>query len=128
MKNCQVSPVNPSGKSTFIFQGTVSILKQVPGFEDFNEHTEVLHCDKPETGLVDAPRAFPPKLSQVTKNKCRMTPSPVDGELVLKSEQADNGVGTLICSMAKHVDDLKPTGKKKVIEWVLQQIQEVSGE
>ena len=30
--------------------------------------------------------------------------------------------------MAKHADDLKPTGKKKVIEWVLQQIQGVFGE
>ena len=34
----------------------------------------------------------------------------------------------LICLMAKHVDDFKLTGKKKVIEWVLQQIQEVFGE
>ena len=41
-----------------------------------------------------------------------MTPSSVDGELVLKFERADNGVGTLICLMAKHVDDLKLTGKK----------------
>ena len=64
----------------------VSILKQGPGFEDLSEHTEVLHCDKPGTGLVDAPRAFSLKLSQVTKNRCRMIPSPVDGELVLKSE------------------------------------------
>ena len=30
--------------------------------------------------------------------------------------------------MAKHFDDFKFTGKKKVIEWVLQQIQEVFGE
>ena len=57
-----------------------------------------------------------------------MIPSSVDGELVLKFERADNGVGTLICMMAKHVDDLKLTGKKKVIEWVLRQIQEVFGE
>ena len=38
-----------------------------------------------------------------------MIPSSVDGELVLKFEQADNGVGALICLMAKHVDDLKLT-------------------
>ena len=57
-----------------------------------------------------------------------MIPSSVDGELVLKFEQADNGIGTLICLTAKHVDDLKRTGKKKVIEWVLQQIQEDFGE
>ena len=46
----------------------------------------------------------------------------------MKFEQAENGVGTLICLMAKHVDDLKLTGHKKVIEWVLLQIQEVFGE
>ena len=88
----------------------VPILKQVPGSEDFNEHTEVLHCGKPGTGLVDAPRAFSFKLSQLTKNKCRMMPSPFDGELVLKFE-----LGTLICLMVKHVDDLKLTGKLLII-------------
>ena len=46
----------------------------------------------------------------------------------MKFEQADNGIGTLICLMAKHNDDLKLTGKKKVIELVLQQMQEVFGE
>ena len=51
-----------------------------------------------------------------------MIPSSVDGELVLKFEN-----GALTC-LAKHVDDLKLTGKKKVIEWVLLQIQEVFGE
>ena len=50
-----------------------------------------------------------------------MIPSSVDGELELKFES-----GTLIC-LAKHVDDLKLTGKRKVIEWVLLQIQEVFG-
>ena len=86
------------------------------------------YIDKPGTGLVDAPRTFSFKLSQVTKNQCRMIPSSVDGELAMEFGQADNGVGALICLMAKHVDDLKLTGKKKVIEWVLQQIQEVFGE
>ena len=44
------------------------------------------------------------KLALVTKNKCRMIPSTVDGELVLKFEN-----GKLLCLMAKHVDDLKLT-------------------
>ena len=91
----------------------VSILKQVPGFEDFNEQAEVLHWDEPGTGLVDAPRAFSLKLSQVTKNRCRMIPSSVDGELVLKPEHSDTGIGTLMCLMAKHVDDPKLTARKK---------------
>ena len=99
------------------------ILRQVPGFEDFNENSEVLHCDKPGTGLVDAPRAFSMKLALVTKNKCRMIPSTVDGELVLKFEN-----GKLLCLMAKHVDDLKLTGERKIIEEILKQIQDVFGE
>ena len=36
----------------------IPLLRQLPGFENFNPQTEVLHCDKPGTGLVDAPRAF----------------------------------------------------------------------
>ena len=49
----------PIREVSFYLPGNcVSILKQVPGFEDFNEHTGVLHCDKPGTGLVDAPGAF----------------------------------------------------------------------
>ena len=53
----------------------VPILKQVPGFEDFDGSSEVLHCDKPGTGLVDAPRAFSMKLGMVTKEKCLMLPT-----------------------------------------------------
>ena len=48
------------------------VLRQVPGFENFDAHTEMLHCDKPGAGLVDAPQAFSFKLSQVTKNRCRI--------------------------------------------------------
>eukprot|EP00974_Lingulodinium_polyedra_P003548 333676-Lingulodinium_polyedra.AAC.1 len=38
--------------------GSVSLLQQEPGFEYFNPQLEVLHCDKPGTGLRDAPAAF----------------------------------------------------------------------
>ena len=99
------------------------ILRQVPGFEDFDEGVEILHCDKPGTGLVDAPRAFSMKLAQVTKGKCRMVPSTVDAELVIKYEGDQ-----LLCLMAKHVDDLKLTGERSVILKVLKMIQDVFGE
>ena len=33
----------------------IPLLQKVPGFEDFNPAKGVLHCDKPGTGLVDAP-------------------------------------------------------------------------
>ena len=34
----------------------VPLLRKIPGFESFDPQKEVLHCDKPGTGLVDAPR------------------------------------------------------------------------
>eukprot|EP00974_Lingulodinium_polyedra_P063186 6098661-Lingulodinium_polyedra.AAC.1 len=43
--------------------GSVSLLQQVPRFEDFNPHFEVLHVDKPGIGLRDAPAAFSRELS-----------------------------------------------------------------
>ena len=43
-----------------------SQLRQIPGFESFDPVTEVLHCDKPGTGSVDAPRCFSIKLGRVT--------------------------------------------------------------
>ena len=45
---------------------TAAVLRQVPGYESFDHRTEVLHCDKPGTGLRDAPRAFSQKLRKVT--------------------------------------------------------------
>ena len=44
------------------------LIRQVPGFEGFDPKTEVLHCDKPGTGSVDAPRCFSLKLKQVREN------------------------------------------------------------
>ena len=32
--------------------GSVSLLRRVPGFENFDPSTEVCHCDKPGTGLT----------------------------------------------------------------------------
>ena len=57
-------------------------LQQVPGFADFDPNTEVLHCDKPGTGSVDAPRCFSLKLAEVTRSEeCGMTPTMIDPEL-----------------------------------------------
>ena len=40
----------------YLPQGSVAILQRLDGFTDFNPAFEVLHCDKPGTGLVDALR------------------------------------------------------------------------
>ena len=112
----------------------IPLLRKVPGFEDFNPREEVLHCDKPGTGLVDAPRAFSIKLGLVTKNKCGLIPSKVDPELCYKHEptsgssSVEAGGGELVCLMTKHVDDLKITGRPDVVRHVLGEIQKVFGE
>ncbi len=59
----------------------VPLLHQVPGYHDFDPDTEVLHCDKPGTGLVDAPRAFSMKLNRVILEKCKFQASRVEPEL-----------------------------------------------
>ena len=43
-------------------KGSEAILLKLEGFYDFSTATEALHCDKPGTGWVDAPRAFQVKL------------------------------------------------------------------
>ena len=56
----------------------IPLLRQIKGFEDFDPLHEVLHCDKPGTGLVDAPRAFSLQLRGVTESKCNMQSSKID--------------------------------------------------
>ena len=98
------------------------LLKKIAGFESFDPATEVLHCDKPGTGLIDAPRAFSLKLKQTTQDKCGLVPSSVDPELCLKHEYC-KGTLRLVCMMTKHVDDLKIAGERHVVEWVLKELE-----
>ena len=102
----------------------MSQLRQIPGFETFDPRTEVLHCDKPGTGLVDAPRAFSLKLQMVTRDKCGLQPSTVDQELCYYHDNH----GDLKLIMTKHVDDLKFAGDPAVIQTVMTEIQKVFGE
>ena len=101
----------------------IPLLQKVPGFEDFNPAKEVLHCDKPGTGLVDAPLAFSIKLSMVTRDKCNLIPSKIDPEFCCRHDK-----GELVCIMTKHVDDLKIAGRPAVVQQVLAEIQKVFGE
>jgi len=48
--------------------GAAAILRQISGYEDFNERTELLLAVKASTGTVGAPRAFSLKLSKVTRS------------------------------------------------------------
>ena len=98
------------------------LLQRIPGFEGFNPSTEILHNDKPGTGLVDAPRAFSYKLAQVTSRECDLQPTTVDAELVVKHDN-----GNLVAIMSKHVDDLKIAARKEVILWILGVLEKTFG-
>ena len=74
----------------------------------------MLHCDKPGTGLVDAPLAFSIKLGMVTRDKCNLIPSKIDPEFCCRHEK-----GELVCIMTKHVDDLKIAGRPAVVQQIL---------
>ena len=56
----------------YLPQSNIPILRAIPGYENFNPVQEVLHCDKPGTGSVDAPRAFSLKLKQLLLVKGQM--------------------------------------------------------
>jgi len=101
----------------------IPLLRKIEGFEDFDPVNEVLHCDKPGTGLVDAPRAFSLKLGMVTKEECRLEASKVDPELCFRHDN-----GRLVCLMTKHVDDLKITGEPAVVKFILGRLQHTFGE
>ena len=99
----------PVREVNFYFPASnIPLLRQLPGFEDFDAQNEVLHCDKPGTGLVDAPRAFSMQLRGVTETKCHMKSSQIDGELCMRHES-----GYLTAVLTKHVDDLKVTRETK---------------
>ena len=106
---------------------SIPILKQVPGYESFDARTEVLHCDRPGTGSVDAPRCFSMKLAMVTREICGMSDSTVDPELCMLHKPDPSGKLQLVAMMTKHVDDLKITGEQEWIDWLLEKIQETFG-
>ena len=80
----------------------------------FDPTKEVLHCDKPGTGLADAPRAFQVKLVGILTKKCGTRQSSVDNELCFRHDAS----GVLILIMTIHVDDFVYTGPAEFHEEV----------
>ena len=101
---------------------SVEVLKQLPGYEDFNPAIEVLWCSKPGTGSVDAPRAFSMKLGKVTKDECALAPTRTDGEMLILHKG-----GCLLAVITVHVDDLKMTGEKETLLWIVDCLERVFG-
>ena len=88
---------------------TACVLKNLPGYQDFNINSEVLHCLKPGTGCRDAPKAFSIQLRRATSS-FGLQSTLVDPELEMLWEN-----GTVKLLVLKHVDDLKITGEKDTI-------------
>ena len=99
----------------------------IPGYEDYDERTHCLQCDKPGTGAKDAPRAFSLKLATVTRSeKVGLVPTTYDPELEVK-HRIVNGKPKLVLMVAKHVDDLKITGEKSQVTNFLNELEQVFG-
>eukprot|EP00971_Amphidinium_carterae_P351345 6492067-Amphidinium_carterae.3 len=92
------------------------MVRKLPGFETFDEATEILHLDRPGTGLKDAPRAFSLKLRRLTTSM-NFVQSCIDRELEFKFEQK-----RLCAAMAKHVDDIKMASTQAVFDSVIKDI------
>eukprot|EP00439_Symbiodinium_sp_Y106_P049299 s2398_g6.t1 len=99
--------------------GTGELLKQLPGYEGYDERTEVLQCIKPGTGCKDAPRAFSLKLARYTRDpKIGLEPTLYDSELEVKFRE-----GRIVLMLAKHVDDLKVAGEPQEVDRLIQHLE-----
>ena len=101
---------------------SVAVLKQIDGYTSFDPALEVLHSLKPSTGSVDAPRCFHIKLAQITRNKCNLTPTRTDEELLILHKE-----GELVAILAIHVDDLKFAGEIGVIKGIILHLEAAFG-
>ena len=84
----------------------VAILRQCPGFTDFDETREVLRMTKPGTGCKDAPKCWSMKLASATNTAFGASGTTYDPELICRHNKA----GELEFIATKHVDDLKCAG------------------
>ena len=82
-----------------------TILRKLPGFENYDETIHCLQCIKPGTGTNDAPRAFSLKLRTVTA-ATGLKPTSYDREFEIRKD--------LIT--AKHVDDINMGGTESAID------------
>ena len=106
----------------YLSPDSVSVLKQLPGYTNFDPAREVLQSLKPGTGSVDAPRAFHLKLAKVTREQLNFVPSRTDEELLIWY-----GARVLIAIMCIHVDDLKITAAAWLITKIIATLEATFG-
>ena len=81
----------------------------------------MLHCDKPGTGLQDAPYAFSMKLQKcTTKFGCKSLHA--DNEVIVRQT-----AGALDLMGGKHVDDVKITGAVSTLKAFIDAVVAVFG-
>ena len=96
--------------------GSATLLRKFPGFENYDEAIDCLQCIKPGTGTKDAPRAFSLKLRKTTK--CIGLKSKSYGlEFEIKKDLLT----------AKHVDDVKVSGRESLIDHYVSEVEKVFG-
>ncbi|CAK0834374.1 unnamed protein product [Prorocentrum cordatum] len=95
-----------------------ALLKQIEGFEDFNEVTETLNMKKPGFGTNDAPWAWQVDLSD-TLRELGFFPTEADRQLWLMFDNA-----LLVAVLGTHVDDLKGACSDETREWIFAKFRE----
>ena len=101
--------------------GCVPLLRQLDGYSDYCPVREVLHLDKPGTGLKDAPRCFSKKLSRCT-SAFGLTPLHADDQVEVMHRD-----GELVLIIGKHVDDIKVAGQPQVVSEFISHLEKTFG-
>ncbi|CAK0852886.1 unnamed protein product, partial [Prorocentrum cordatum] len=102
--------------------GSIPVLRQLEGYEDYNPVTEVLLLLRCGFGLKDAPRLWQVMLKQVLEK--------TGGKALISDPQIyvyHNAKGELQMIMSSHVDDLKGGGEDHLREKVLSMIESEFG-
>ena len=96
--------IEPSGSA---------LIRQLDGFKDFNDATEVLEMLKGGFGLIDAPNLFTSRVHQVFISE-GIQPTTADEKIYVYHDKD----GKLSLVVSAHMDDFKATGQKTTLEWL----------
>ena len=101
----------------------VAVLRQCPGYSDFNPATEVLHMEKPGTGCKEAPRCFGLKLKRAD-DKFGAKPLTHDNQCIVRHGGPQNELDFVA---TKHVDDVKAACSPATLQAFIAVLESVFG-
>ena len=96
--------IEPSGSA---------LIRQLKGYEDFNDSLEVLEMLKGGFGLVDAPNLFTCRVDQVFKEN-DIKPTLADQKIYMYFDKQHK----LQLLVSAHMDDFKATGQMETLKWL----------